>query len=329
MKGEMDQSAVFLFPGQGAQVVGMGKSLFESSERARRLFARGSEALGEDLIRLCLHGPQEALDSTRVSQPAIFLLSLAALDALAERLGSPAPLGRGLPAAATAGLSLGEYTALVFAGSLELEDALRVVVHRGRWMQEACDAAPGGMVSLMGLGVAQVEDAVAKARVVGRIGIANYNSPDQTVISGEERALEAAVTEAKRLGCRRATPLRVAGAYHSPLMSSATQRLRPLLEQLSIRPPRCPFFSNLTGAAVTDPEAIRQGLIAQVESSVRWTSIMDKILQAGHRRALEIGPGKVLKGLFRNVDREFAVDCLCEVDSLAEFQEQRGSVASA
>lgn len=316
---EITESHVFLFPGQGAQAVGMGRGLVETSGRARRVFDRGREILGWDVLDLCLNGPEEELNSTRVSQPAIFLLSMAVLDALSERLDAPEPLGRSLPAAGTAGLSLGEYSALVFAGSLAFEEALAVVAARGRCMQEACDEAPGGMTSLIGLEVKRVEEAVEAARANGRIGIANYNSPDQTVISGDLRAVEAAAEIAREMGCRRAVPLRVAGAYHSPLMASATRKLTPLLEGLSIAPPRCPFLANVSGGPVEDPEEIRRGLIRQVEDSVRWDSVVRRLVEGGSEKALEVGPGTVLRGLARNIDRRLRVRCVCDSDSIGEL----------
>ncbi len=306
----------FLFPGQGAQSVGMGASLVEASPRARAVFERARDMLDEDLLAICLEGPEETLDSTRVSQPAIFLMSMAVLEAIEERAGSSETFGQSLVAAATAGLSLGEYSALVFAGSLRFEDALRVVSARGKAMQEACDRSDGGMTSLIGLEVAEVERVIERAAAAGKIGIANYNSPTQTVISGERAALEAAAEHAKELGCRRVVPLRVAGAYHSPLMATATEKLAEALDGVEIRPPRCPFYSNVTGGAVKDPDAIRDGLVKQVESPVRWTSLFEKMVSAGVREALEVGPGNVLRGLARSIDRDFTVTSVCEIDTI-------------
>ncbi|MBI4584241.1 MAG: ACP S-malonyltransferase [Planctomycetes bacterium] len=317
----MIQDYVYFFPGQGAQFVGMGQALLAESSRARSLFAQGSELLGVDLAAKCLQGPEEEINSTRLSQPAIFLHSLALLDQIGEKLGGSRPsggelFGRALPARGAAGLSLGEYSALVFAGCLEFGDALRVVVARGQFMQEACDEAPGGMTSLLGLPVDQVEKAVKAAQAAGRVGIANYNSPDQTVISGDAAAVAAAVRHAKELGCRRAIPLRVAGAYHSALMASAARKLKPLLEKIPVRPPRCPFYSNVAGRRVDDPVEIRRGLLQQVESPVRWDSIVRQVAGGGAAECLEVGPGKVIAGLVKNIDRHLKVTSVDDAGGL-------------
>lgn len=291
----------FLFPGQGAQSVGMADWVLAASPRARKVFDRGREVLGFDIARICKEGPEEELDSTRVSQPAIFLHSMALLEVFSERRGPGGEFGRDIPAAAAAGLSLGEYSALVFAGSLEFEEALEIVAARGRFMQEACDREPGGMVSILGLAADKVEVAVERARSLGPIGIANYNSPNQIVISGARVALEAASTAAKELGCRRAIPLRVAGAYHSPLMAGATRQLEPLLRKAKIQAPRLPFYANVPGEEISDPEVIGEFLVRQVESSVRWEGIIRAMAGKGIDRALEVGPGKVLAGLAKSI----------------------------
>ncbi len=287
----------YLFPGQGAQTVGMADWVLSAGPRPRRVFDRGREVLGFDVERICREGPEEELNSTRVSQPAIFLHSMAVLELLSERNG-----GRELEASAAAGLSLGEYSALVFAGSLGFEEALAIVGARGRYMQEACDLEPGGMVSIIGLEAARVEEAVERARHLGPIGIANYNAQNQLVISGAKPALEAASAAAKEMGCRRAIPLRVAGAYHSPLMRPATARLESILRKARIREPRVAFFPNLLGEEVGDPEVIRDCLIRQVECPVRWEATMRRLAGKGADRAIEVGPGRVLAGLARNID---------------------------
>jgi [acyl-carrier-protein] S-malonyltransferase len=310
----------YLFPGQGAQTVGMADRLLEASPRARRVFDRGREVLGLDVARVTREGPEEELNSTRVSQPAIFLHSMALLEHLAERLGAGGEFGQGFPAAAACGLSLGEYSALVFAGSVSFEDALEVVGARGRFMQEACDLEAGAMVSIIGLAEEGVEQAVASARGVGRIGIANYNAPSQLVISGARNAVEAASARAKELGCRRAIPLRVAGAYHSPLMAPATERLRPLLSRLEVRPPRVPFFPNVTGEEARDPAAIRDCLIRQVESPVRWEATVRRIAARGVERGLEVGPGRVLLGLARSINCGLVVVSAEDEESFARSE---------
>jgi len=304
----MTSTRAVLFPGQGAQFLGMACDLVEAYPEARAVFDAGREVLGRDILAVLRSGPEEDLNSTRTSQPAIFLHSMAVLEVLGRELGSKDRYGRGLPALATAGLSLGEYSALVFAGAIEFEDALRIVTVRGECMQEACDAARGTMASIIGLAADRVEEVVGKARGEGlAAGIANYNSPDQTVVSGEEGAVDELVRRLEAAGARRAIKLKVAGAYHSPLMAPATKKLEPHLKGLEIRAPRLPFFSNVTGAEVADPEAIRMGLMKQVESPVRWTDIVRRLLEEGMGSALEVGPGRVLAGLLKGFRRDLDV----------------------
>jgi [acyl-carrier-protein] S-malonyltransferase len=304
----MKPTTAFLFPGQGAQSPGMAADLIEAHPEARRVFEEGREILGRDFARLCREGPEEELNSTRASQPAIFLHSMAALEVLAKVRAWDGRFCRGMPAAAAAGLSLGEYSALVFAGSLEFEEALRLVGRRGELMQEACDAARGTMASVLGLAAERVEEIVARARDDGlRVGVANYNSPGQTVISGEVEAVDETVRRLEAAGARRAVRLKVAGAYHSELMAPATRKLEPLLRAAAIRKPQAPFFANVAGARLEDPEEIRLGLIRQVESPVRWRQSVAAMLEAGVRAALEIGPGQVLRGLLRGMAREVEV----------------------
>ncbi len=315
----MSEKRAFLFPGQGAQFVGMGKSLLEVSPRARDLVLRGSRALDLDLAELVLEGPLETLNSTRVSQPAIFLLSMIALDFLGERLGSEKPFAGSLSAGATAGLSLGEYSALVFAGCLDFDEALDLVVARGEFMQDACDEVPGTMASILGLPAEEVEKIVSEAGPADRLAVANYNSPVQTVISGGREEVEKGCELAKERGARRVVPLKVAGAYHSALMASATKKLAPILEKVTLRPSRCPFYSNVSGGRVDDPEEIRIGLIQQVESAVQWVSIVNNLSGCCTDGALEIGPGRVIAGLVRSIDKDLRVTSLGEMESIEEF----------
>jgi len=301
----------FLFPGQGAQTIGMAARLIEASPAARRIFERGGEILGFDIARICASGPAEILDSTRVSQPAIFLHSLAAVEAIAEKIH------RRPRACAAAGLSLGEYSALVFAESIRFEDALRVVARRGQAMQEACEEVPGGMASIIGLPHDKVTEAVKEGTRAGVVGIANYNAPDQIVISGDAAALAAASAAATRLGARRVIPLRVAGAFHSPRMGSATRKLRPFLEGLEIREPRVPFVPNYTARVTRDPDEIRDGLLNQIESSVLWSPTVKRLIESGMRRAVEPGPGRVIAGLLRSIDRSVEVVSVGEPEGLA------------
>ncbi len=314
----------FLFPGQGAQTLGMGVDLVEAHPRAREVYDRAREIVGADLLAICRDGPEEVLNSTRISQPAIFLHSLAVLEVLRHERND----GQQIEARGTAGLSLGEYSSLVFAESLRFEDALEIVVRRGEYMQEACDETKGGMASVLGLPAATVQEILDKLvddlsddpSRNARIGISNYNSPGQTVISGEADVVAAAAEPLKAAGAKRVIPLRVAGAYHSELMASATTRLSPLVEKLEIRAPRLPFYSNVTGRQVSDPEEIRSGLVRQVESSVRWEDIMNALVENGIRGAYELGPGRVLKGLMKSVAREIPVIPLGTVESLRDEQ---------
>ena len=313
----------FLFPGQGAQTLGMAVDLVEASPYARAVYERAWEILEEDFLTVCRDGPEALLNSTRVSQPAIFLHSMAVLAVLAGERVEDESFCEGIEAKGTAGLSLGEYSALVFAGSLRFDDALRIVTLRGQYMQQACEETAGSMASILGLPAAQVEDVLTEMKgknAAVRIGVANYNASNQTVISGDVAGVKAAIERLKEAGAKRAIALRVAGAYHSELMAPATAKLAPLLEELPIHEPRVPFYPNVTGSQVSDPEEIRSGLIRQVESSVRWVSIMKALLEAGLEGAYELGPGRVLKGLMKSVARGLPVVCLGTAASLQSEQ---------
>jgi [acyl-carrier-protein] S-malonyltransferase len=288
-----------LFPGQGAQAVGMGKDVHDALPAARDLYRQASDILGADLAKLCFEGPPDALNRTDVSQPAILVTSLAALEAVRAR--RPEWL-EGV--SATAGLSLGEYTALVFAGAVTFAEAVWLVQQRGRFMQEACDANPGGMASILGLDAAKVGEACAHAQAQGAGVVipANLNCPGQVVISGAKPAVEAASAKAKELGARRALPLTVAGAFHSPLMAPAQAKLRTALQDVLITRGRIPVYANVTAAPAQEPEEIRRLLGEQVVSAVRWEDAMRAMIADGVRRFVEIGPGTVLTGLLKKID---------------------------
>ena len=321
MSSDQDTSRAFLFPGQGAQKIGMAVDLCESVPRARAIFDRGREVLGFDVLAICKDGPEDELNSTRVSQPAIFLHSMAMLEALSDRLGVDGSCGTELPAAAAAGLSLGEYSALVFVGAVGFEDALHVVGKRGEFMQEACDQRDGAMASVLGLDAVAIENVVGAAKDDGlEIGIANYNSSAQTVISGAVDAVDVCVERLTEAGARRVIKLRVAGAYHSTLMRSATEKLDPLLAELTIDAPRVRFYANYCGARVEDPEEIRRGLLCQVESPVRWESSIGAIVEAGIERGVEVGPGSVLAGLVKSIDRSVVVHSVGTVEALDNLE---------
>lgn len=295
----------FLFPGQGAQTVGMGRRLFESLPGARRLYDRAAEVLGYDLAKLCFEGPAEELDSTVYSQPAIFVTSLAALESL--RAETPDVV---LGCEATAGLSLGEYTAMVFAGVMEFEDGLTLVQRRGSAMQEASDATPSGMVSILGLERVEVESLCEKARGEETLKIANLLCPGNIVISGSLAACERAAEMARSLGAMKAMPLAVAGAFHTEIMRPADQRCAEALTDVPMHKPRIPVISNVDALSHDDPEEIRRILVRQILQPVRWEDSMRGLLQQGFDQFYEVGPGRVLRGLLRRIDRKVSCQCV-------------------
>ncbi|MDQ7778633.1 MAG: ACP S-malonyltransferase [Planctomycetota bacterium] len=292
----------FLFPGQGAQYAGMGKDLCERFEAARSIFKRGNDALGFDLAKLCLEGPEEELAKTDISQPAIFLTSAAALAAMQEKLGDRQPR----PGAA-AGLSLGEYTALYAAGALDFETAIQLVRKRGLFMQAACDAARSGMCSVLGLSRPQIDQVCRFAEAHGVICAANFNAPGQIVISGEIKALEAASARAKELGAKRSIPLKVAGAFHSPLMRPASVHLNAELATTRFAAPAFPVVSNVSASFVSTADGAREGLAKQIVSSVMWEDSMRALREREFSRFYEIGPGKTLAGLMKKIDETATV----------------------
>lgn len=279
-------------------MVGMGKRLAETVPAARRLYDRASQLLGYDLAKLCFEGPAEQLDSTVCSQPAIFVTSLAALEAL--RAESPEVV---LSCEAAAGLSLGEYTAMVFAGVMDFEDGLMVVQQRGAAMQEASDRTPSGMVTILGLERIQVETLCEKARQDDILEIANLLAPETIVISGTNAACERAAEMALAMGASKVVPLAVAGAFHTRIMHPADQRLAEVLCQVRLRRPRIPVISNVDARPHEDPEEIRQLLIRQVVQPVLWEDSMRYLISQGFTQFYEVGPGRVLRGLLKRIDR--------------------------
>ncbi len=288
----------------------MGKDLYEAFPEVRDLYARASEAAGLDLARLSFEGPEETLKRTDVSQPAIVTASLAALRVLRRRRPDLRP-------DFCAGLSLGEYTALAAAGALDEIEIVRLVVLRGRYMQEACDARPGAMASVLGAAPADVEAVCRElSRPEAPLVVANYNSPKQVVISGAKEAVDAAREPLKARGAKRVVPLAVAGAYHSPLMAEAARRLAPHLREARWRAPAAAVISNVTAEPYAGPEAIAEGLARQVASPVRWTQTMERLLAAGVGEFYELGPGEVLAGLLGQVSREARCTSLMSLASL-------------
>jgi [acyl-carrier-protein] S-malonyltransferase len=288
----------FLFPGQGAQAVGMGRTLCDSDPSARRLFDTASTILGFDLLAVCTAGPAEKLNSTEISQPAIYVASLAALESLKAR--EPETVSA---CAATAGLSLGEYTALTFAGALTFEDGLRVVRVRGQAMQAASDATAGGMISVLGLERPDVEAICREAADDGVIQLANFLCPGNIAVSGERGPLETVERLVEAKGGRVAR-LAVAGAFHTPLMKPADERLATAVAAVTLQPPRVPVWSNVDARPHTDTDEIRSLLVRQVVSPVLWEGSMRGLLAAGFGEFYEIGPGRVLSGLLKRVDRK-------------------------
>lgn len=292
----------FLFPGQGAQTVGMGRQWVESLPAARELFDRAKSLLGYDLAQVCFEGPAEKLDSTVYSQPALFVTSLSALESL--KASSPDAVES---CQAAAGLSLGEYSALVFAGVMTFDDGLKVVQERGAAMQAASDAVPSGMVSILGLERPQVEALCEKAAQGEVLQIANLLCPGNIAVSGTKAACERVAAMAAEAGAMRAVPLAVAGAFHTSIMQPAVERLTAALAGVPLKKPRLPVISNVDGAPHVDPEEIRQLLIRQVVSPVRWEDSMRRLLAMGCDKFFEVGPGRVLRGLLKRIDRK--ADC--------------------
>jgi [acyl-carrier-protein] S-malonyltransferase len=282
----------YVFPGQGAQFTGMGKDLYEQSELARSMFAKANDILGFDIQQIMFEGTEEALKQTNVTQPAIFLHStiLAAC------------LGDSFQPDMVAGHSLGEFSALVANKTLSFEDGLRLVAQRAAAMQKACELEPSTMAAILGL-----EDEVVErvcSEINGVVVAANYNCPGQLVISGSVAAVEAACAALTEAGAKRALVLQVGGAFHSPLMEPAREELAAAIEATHFATPSCPVYQNVNAQAVTDPAQIKANLVTQLTGAVRWTQIMQNMLADGCSEVIEVGPGKVLQGLFKKVDRE-------------------------
>lgn len=306
--------AGLIFPGQGAQFVGMGKDLYEDFIQAREVFDKADAVLKFDLKKLCFEGPQEELSTTKNSQSAILTASVAALRAL-----EASPLYAAFSPKFSMGLSLGEYTALVAAGSISFEDALVLVRKRGEFMEEASKKNPGGMACIVGMDINAVEEL---CRGFG-CEIANLNCPGQIVISGKTNNVELFASVAKDKGAKRVIMLDVSGPFHSSLMTSARDKLKDHIDNLHIAPPGIPFISNVDAQVHSDPEKIKENLISQVNSRTLWEESMRLAIRAGIRTFLEIGPGQVLKGLARKIDPKL------EVKSIGTSQDIQQPVISA
>jgi [acyl-carrier-protein] S-malonyltransferase len=284
----------YVFPGQGAQFSGMGKDLYDNSDLAKEMFHKANEVLGFDITKIMFEGTDEELKQTKVTQPAIFLHStiLAAC------------LGNSFQPDMVAGHSLGEFSSLVANGTLKFEDALFLVSKRALAMQEACEAEPSTMAAILGL----EDDVVEKicSEIEGVVVPANYNCPGQLVISGALKAVEEACTKLTEAGAKRAMILQVGGAFHSPLMEPAREELAAVIEKTTFHQPKCPVYQNVTASAISNPDEIKRNLVAQLTAPVRWTQTMNQMIADGATEVIEVGPGKVLQGLFKKVDRGFA-----------------------
>jgi [acyl-carrier-protein] S-malonyltransferase len=296
-------STAFLFPGQGAQTVGMGRELAASAPAAKSIFDKANDILGYNLAQICFEGPPEKLNSTVYSQPALFVASVAALALMNEKQTDEVEACR-----YTAGLSLGEYTSLFFAGAIDFGDALRVVAERGAAMQAASDASPSGMVSILGLDREPVEQLCHDCSQDEVLQVANLLCPGNIVVSGTKTACARIETAAMTAGAMKTIPLAVAGAFHTPLMQPAVDRLSAALQKAKIRQPRIPVVSNVDAKPHDNPDEIRRLLIQQVVSPVQWEDSIRWLLAQGVNRVYEVGPGRVLRSLIKRIDRK--VECL-------------------
>lgn len=291
----MQPMKAYIFPGQGAQFSGMGKSLYESSEKAKALFEEADEIMGFSLSKIMFEGSAEELKQTKVTQPAVFLHSVVA--ALTQDDFAPEM---------TAGHSLGEFSALVANGALTFADGLKLVSQRAMAMQEACEQNPSTMAAILGLDDKEVEDVCAS--IADEVVVAaNYNCPGQLVISGSNKGIEIACEKMKEAGAKRALPLPVGGAFHSPLMEPAREKLAAAIENTTFHQPKCPVYQNVNAKPSTDVEEIKKNLIAQLTAPVCWTQSVEQMMADGATEFIECGPGKVLQGLVKKINREATV----------------------
>lgn len=301
----------FIFPGQGAQKVGMGKDVAEAFPQAKAVYEKANEILGYDIASLCFEGPEEKLNSTTVSQPAIFVTSAAILEVLKTNEATASIVPQ-----VTAGLSLGEYTALYAAGKMSFEDALKLVQKRGNAMQAAADASEGSMVSILKLDEEKLQDLINEASQGEMLVAANFNCPGQIVISGTKSACKRAVEIADKYGALKAIELTVAGAFHSEMMSPAADALKQALDVTEIKESDIDVIANINAEYYGDGDSIRQGLAKQLTQSILWQKSMERLLEEGFDSFYEIGPGRVLTGLMKKINRKMKVVNLSNAASL-------------
>lgn len=308
----MSQSAL-LFPGQGAQFVGMGKDLYETFDVAREVFDKADELLAIDLSKVCFEGPEDKLNRTDISQPAILVHSWAVVEVLKTFEKGRAILD---DAGCVAGLSLGEYSALAAAGAMHWQDACKLVRKRGQYMQDACDEAPSTMASIIGLDDEALAEAIKPAEEIGVVVMANFNAPGQVAISGEVEAVKKAMELAKEAGAKIAKELAVAGAFHSPLMEPARERLAAEIETTNFVAPRVGVVANVDATEHSDPSKLKSNLVKQLTSPVRWAESMQKLTDGGFDTFVEIGPGNVLAGLLKRINRKAARTSIGTVEDI-------------
>lgn len=308
---------IYLFPGQGSQSVGMGKDLYEKFESVRNIFDDGNKILGVDIKKYCFEGPLEELTRTHIVQPAITLVNIAVATVLNEK---------GVKPEAACGHSLGEYAALYTAGVFSLDTVLRLVQLRGKYMQECADKHPGGMVAVVGLTIDTVREVCVEAGASGVIGIANINTKEQLILSGTKEAVAKATEIIEKLGTARVIPLKVSGPWHSPLMKEAQDRMRREIMGAEMSDPKIPVICNVTAHYAKTASEIRENLINQITGSVRWLETIER-LQSTHTdaRYIEVGPGRVLKGLLRNINRDAEVFNVENFTSLGSVLETLGA----
>ncbi len=300
----------FVFPGQGSQFVGMAQDLYEQFDDVKQTYKKAGEILEFDLAEICFNGPEEELKQTRVTQPAIFVHSTVLVKLLFEKNSKPEM---------AAGHSLGEYSALYAAEALTFEDGLRLVKVRAELMQKAGELNEGTMAAFIGLQEDVVAEVCETASSVGVVQVANFNSPGQVVISGSVAGVNRAIEIAKEKGAKRAIPLVVGGAFHSPLMEYASEGLQKALAEVEIRPASMPVYSNVHAKPVTQPDEIKQLLAEQLTSPVRWVEIVESMIQDGATEFHEVGPGSVLTGLLRRINREVTGKSIDKLENLQSY----------